>query len=103
MDKSYLSADILKILGQPTRIKIIDLLRSGEHCVCDIYPAIFEEQSNTSRHLNLMVAAGILRRRKEGAKIFYSIKHPEIFRMIDLATDIARQEVDHRIRSLGRA
>jgi len=103
MDRNHLSADILKILGQPTRIKIIDLLRDGERCVCEIYPAIHEEQSNTSRHLNLMVAAGILRRRKEGAQTFYGIKHPEIFRMVDLAADIARLEADHRIRSLGRA
>ena len=47
-------ADILKAIAQPTRLKILELLRDGERCVCEIFPAIDEEQSNTSRHLNLM-------------------------------------------------
>lgn len=103
MDKTDLRAEILKALGQPTRIKIIDFLREGERCVCEIFPAIEEEQSNTSRHLNLMVSSGILFRRKEGVKIFYAVKHPEILQMIDLATAVARQEVGHRLRLLEAA
>ena len=52
MDTTHFRAEILKALGQPTRLKIIDFLRDGERCVCEIFPAIGEEQSNTSRHLN---------------------------------------------------
>jgi len=37
-------AGILKALAQPTRMKIIDFLRDGERCVCEIFPAIAEEQ-----------------------------------------------------------
>jgi DNA-binding transcriptional ArsR family regulator len=40
-------AEILKVIAQPTRMKIIDFLRDGEQCVCEIFPAIAEEQSNT--------------------------------------------------------
>jgi len=67
-------AEILKAIAQPTRMKIIDLLRDGERCVCEIFPAIDEEQSNTSRHLNMMQGCGILARRKEGIKIMYRVK-----------------------------
>jgi DNA-binding transcriptional ArsR family regulator len=42
MDRTYLRAEILKALGQPTRLKIIDFLRDGERCVCEIFPAIGE-------------------------------------------------------------
>lgn len=96
MDKTHFRAEILKALGQPTRLKIIDFLRSGERCVCEIFPAIGEEQSNTSRHLNLMVSTGILSRRKDGVKIFYAVKHPEIFEIVDLATVIMTREITGR-------
>lgn len=89
-------ADILKALAQPTRLKIIEFLRDGERCVCEIFPAIGEEQSNTSRHLNMMLAAGVLSRRKEGLKIFYAIKHPEILEIVDIVTLIVKQETAGR-------
>jgi len=99
-DFATLRADILKTLGQPTRLKIIEFLRGGERCVCEIFPAIGEEQSNTSRHLNLMVSAGLLSRRKEGVKIFYAVKHPEILEIVDLAQQIMTQEITGRHRLL---
>jgi DNA-binding transcriptional ArsR family regulator len=89
-------ADIMKALAQPTRLKIIEFLRDGERCVCEIFPAIGEEQSNTSRHLNMMQAAGVLSRRKEGLKIFYAIKHPEILDIVDIVTRIVKQETAGR-------
>ena len=96
MDKTHFQAEILKTLGQPTRLKIIDFLREGERCVCEIFPSIREEQSNTSRHLNMMVSSGILFRRKEGVKIFYALKYPEILEIVDLATLIMTQEITGR-------
>jgi DNA-binding transcriptional ArsR family regulator len=39
-DTTTYKADILKALAQPTRLKIIDFLRNGEKCVCEIFPAI---------------------------------------------------------------
>jgi len=89
-------ADVLKSLAQPTRLKIIDFLRDGERCVCEIFPAIDEEQSNTSRHLTYMQTHGILSRRKDGVKIYYAVKHPEVFEIIDRATAIVRREVEVR-------
>ena len=89
-------ADVLKSLAQPTRLKIIDFLRDGERCVCEIFPAIDEEQSNTSRHLAYMQTHGILSRRKEGVKIYYAVKHPEVMEIIDRATAIVRREVEVR-------
>jgi ArsR family transcriptional regulator len=89
-------ADVLKSMAQPTRLKIIDFLRDGERCVCEIFPAIDEEQSNTSRHLAYMQTHGILSRRKEGVKIYYAVKHPEVFEIIDRATAVVKREVEVR-------
>jgi DNA-binding transcriptional ArsR family regulator len=99
-DISTFRADILKALAQPTRLKIIEFLRAGERCVCEIFPAIGEEQSNTSRHLNMMQAAGVLSRRKDGLKIFYAIKHPEILEIVDIVTLIVKMETTGRLKLL---
>jgi ArsR family transcriptional regulator len=93
---THYQADVLKSLAQPTRLKIIDFLRDGERCVCEIFPAIDEEQSNTSRHLVYMQTHGILSRRKEGVKIYYAVKHPEVLEIIDMATAIVRREIEVR-------
>jgi len=89
-------AEILKAIAQPTRLKIIEFLRDGERCVCEIFPAIAEEQSNTSRHLNLMQNCGILARRKEGVKIMYRIKHPEVLAILELASAVLKKEISGR-------
>ena len=91
-----LRAEILKALAQPTRLKIIDFLRDGERCVCEIFPAIAEEQSNTSRHLSMMLSAGVLSRRKDGLKIYYKIKQPEVLQIVDIVTHIVKQEISVR-------
>lgn len=93
-------AEILKALGQPTRMKIIDFLRNGERCVCEIFPAIGEEQSNTSRHLNMLLNSGILIRRKDGIKIYYDVKYPAVFEIIDLASIIMTHEITGQQRLL---
>jgi len=95
-----LRADVLKALAQPTRLKIIDFLRDGERCVCEIYPAISGEQSNTSRHLNMMLDAGVLSRRKDGLKIFYAIRHIEILDVVDIITAIVKQDISGRHKLL---
>jgi len=102
-DSFEIRAEILKSVSQPTRLKIIEFLRDGERCVCEIFPAIGEEQSNTSRHLNLMLSSGVLSRRKDGLKIYYAIKHPEILTIVDLATEIMTNEIMGRTRMLKAA
>ncbi len=96
MEPSYLCADILKALAQPIRLKIVELLADGEHCVCEIFPAIAQEQSNTSRHLQMMLKSGILSQRKEGLKIYYSLRHPEVLEIVHLAETMVDHETMRR-------
>ena len=92
-------AELLKAISQETRIRILELLRDGERCVCEIFPAIEQEQSNVSRHLNLMQKAGILSRRKEGLKIFYAVRYPEVLAILDIAGDLLERDL-HRLVNL---
>ena len=95
-ETALLRAEILKALAQPTRLKIVEFLRDGEQCVCKIFPAIGEEQSNTSRHLSTLQAAGILSRRKDGLKIYYAIKHPQVLQLVELARQLMVREITGR-------
>ena len=89
MNQYTARSTILSAFGQETRIAILEFLCDGERCVCEIFPAIGHEQSNVSRHLNLMLAAGLLTRRKEGPKIFYAVSTPEVLELLILAGVIA--------------
>ena len=65
---------IMKLLSDKTRLSIVRFLLDGEKCVCKIFPHVKRTQSTTSIHLGKLEKAGILKSRREGKKIFYSIK-----------------------------
>ncbi len=67
-------AEVLKSLAHPLRIAILDFLKDGEQCVCDIAKYVGSERSNVSRHLSVLVSCGVLECRKEGLKVIYSLK-----------------------------
>ncbi len=100
-DLLELKANVLKALGQPTRLKILELLRNGERCVCEIFPAIKEEQSNVSRHLALMKSVGILASRKQGQMVHYRVRDPQVFKLLDSANALLKSHVDER-KTLAR-
>jgi len=78
-----LKAEILKALAQPTRLKILELLRNGEKCICEIVPAINGEQSNISRHISLMQRSHLVTTRKDGVRVMVKVKDPKIFEILD--------------------
>ena len=78
-----LKAEILKALAQPTRLKILELLRNGERCICEIVPAINGEQSNISRHISLMQKSHLVTTRKDGVKVMVKVSDPRVFEILD--------------------
>ena len=67
-------ARILKALAHPSRLMIIDALENGEMCVCDLQRIVGADISTVSKHLSLMKSAGILKDRKAGLQVFYSLR-----------------------------
>jgi ArsR family transcriptional regulator len=85
-------AEIAKAIGHPLRVAIIDFLKDGEQCVCDIAQHVGSERSNVSRHLSVMVRAGVLGYRKEGLKVIYKLKTPCILDFFSCVTVVIRQQ-----------
>lgn len=80
---------IFKSLSDGTRLEIIEFLKDGERCVCEIIPSIGKAQSTTSKNLDVLYRAGILERRTDGKKTLYSIKHSEIFQLMREADSLS--------------
>jgi DNA-binding transcriptional ArsR family regulator len=78
-----LKSEVLKALAQPTRLKILELLRNGERCICEIIPAINGEQSNISRHISTMQKSHLITTRKDGVKVMVKVRDPRIFEILD--------------------
>jgi DNA-binding transcriptional ArsR family regulator len=76
-------ADVFRALGDPTRLKIILFLRAGERCVCEIVPHVGLAQPTVSRHLSVLTELGILRSRKQGNRVLYSVTDRRIFNAIN--------------------
>jgi ArsR family transcriptional regulator len=94
-------AEIAKAIAHPLRIAILDFLKDGEKCVCDIAAQIGSEQSNVSRHLSVMVKAGVLECRKEGLKVIYKLKSPCILDCFSCITACLKQQAKENEKMLS--
>lgn len=81
-----LKARFFKALADPLRLEILEYLRSGERCVCEIIPHLGIAQPLVSRHLALLKRCGLVKDRQEGNRRFYSITNPAVFNVIDAAS-----------------
>jgi DNA-binding transcriptional ArsR family regulator len=86
-------ADVVKAIAHPLRIAIVDFLKDGEQCVCDIAEYVGSERSNVSRHLSVMVNAGVLQCRKEGLKVIYKLKTPCILDFLSCVTACLKEQL----------
>jgi ArsR family transcriptional regulator len=93
-------AEIAKAIAHPLRISIIDFLKDGEQCVCDIAQYVGSERSNVSRHLSVMVKAGVLEYRKKGLKVIYKLKCVCILDFFSCVTGVLRQQAKENERLL---
>jgi len=74
--------NVAKSLSDPNRVRIVEALRQGELCVCELCDALDLTQSTLSTHLQVIRAAGIVRSRKEGKWSYYALT-PAAATMID--------------------
>ena len=91
-----MSADlvyIIKALADENRLRILNLLRNGELCVCDIEAVLGIKQSNTSRHLNRLKVADIIASEKKSQWVYYRLKD-ETFTKFPFISIIINDEVD---------
>lgn len=73
-----------KALAEPSRLEILNALRSGERTVTELLEATGLAQANASRHLQILFAAGFVQRRKDGVSIYYRLADSYVLRLCDL-------------------
>ena len=83
-----LKAEFFKTLGHPARIRILEVLRDGEHTVGALVPKIGIEASHLSHQLAVLRRANVVQTRKTGSTVVYSVVDPRIFQLLEVAKQI---------------
>jgi ArsR family transcriptional regulator len=95
--------DIFKALSDETRLRILKLLAHGELCVCDMVAAFDMIQPKVSFHLNVLKQAGLLKDRKDGKWMHYSIDDSDLFKrflILSIAERIPQEMLEEDMKRL---
>ena len=85
-------ADMFRLLGDPTRVRILfALLEAGELCVCDVAAVVETSETKVSQAMRLLRNAGVVRNRRDGRNIFYRLDDAHVRMLLDLS----REHVAH--------
>ena len=76
-------AEIFKVLGDPTRIKLLALLSASEMCVCDMADALGMKQSAISHQLRVLRGARLVKFRKDGKEAWYSLDDDHVVKLMN--------------------
>lgn len=98
-----LKANILFAVAHPNRIRILEFLQKNVHCNCELAPELDLEQSNLSRHLKILIEAGVLKSWKEGLRVNVQVADERVFKILDIAAALAKREVTSRAEALENA
>lgn len=79
-----LVAERFRALGEPARLGILQALRHGDRCVSDLEADTGLNQANLSRHLQVLSAAGMVRRRKDGLFVFYALADSNVLKLCEI-------------------
>ena len=94
-DKELINlSELFKILGDLTRIKIIWTLDNNEMCVCDIANVWNMTKSSISHQLSILKNAGIVRYRKSGKEVYYTLDDEHINKLYE----IGLEHIEHRMK-----
>jgi ArsR family transcriptional regulator len=96
-------AEIFQALAHPTRIAILDMLREGELAVGTFVERLELEQANLSQHLAVLRARQIVQTRKTGNQVFYTVRDPLIWKMLDLMQRYFQKQVGESMAILEQA
>lgn len=96
-----LKADFFRLLGHPARVRILELLQSGERTVGDLQAALGLDSSGTSQHLTAMRRQGLLESRRSGTSVFYRVRDPRIFQLLAIARQLLTSQLEEARDLLG--
>jgi ArsR family transcriptional regulator len=88
LERLHARTAILKAMAHPARLHILECLGEGERCVCDLQREVGSDISTVSKHLAVLCSAGLVRDRRQGTQVFYSLLTPcvlDIFACVEQA------------------
>ena len=100
-DALALVADRFRVLGEPLRLRILQLLLERERSVMELAEALQTSQPNASKHLRRLQDAGLVRRRQEGNAAYYSIADDSVVELCDLVCRHLAGRLARQARALG--
>lgn len=94
-------AELFRVLGHPARLRILELLRDGERSVGELQLALELDSSGTSQHLSALRKQGLLESQREGTSVFYRVKDPRTFQLLETARQILTSHLAESQALLG--
>ncbi|HEY0276706.1 MAG TPA: metalloregulator ArsR/SmtB family transcription factor [Solirubrobacterales bacterium] len=94
-------ADFFRTLGHPARVRVVELLREGEMTVGEIQVELGIDSSGTSQHLGAMRRQGILESRREGTSVYYGVRDPRVFQLLESARQVIGSHLEEASAMLG--
>lgn len=96
-----LKAEFFKTLGHPVRIRTLELLSVREHAVADLLREIDLEPAALSQQLGVLRRAGLVRTRRVGSSVHYSLAHPQVAELLAVARAILSEVLSGQVELLG--
>lgn len=97
-----LIADRFKALSEPTRLRILNTLRAGEHSVGELVDELDSSHANVSKHLQQLFKGGFVKRRKQGLNVYYALADRTVFKLCDIMCGRIETELKRHRRTLRR-
>ena len=91
-----LIAQRLRVIGDPLRIRALDLLRDGDLSVGELTERLGTSQQNVSKHLGVLLQAGIVSRRKDGTTSRYAIADRAVYDLCEQVCGALQQQLSER-------
>jgi ArsR family transcriptional regulator len=98
-------AKVIKSLAHPARLLMVDELKDGPRCVCELRDAVGLDLSTVSKHLSVLKNAGILQDERRGVQVFYRLKCPCVLDFFTCAESVLKKTARDHTKMLkdGRA
>lgn len=89
-------ASLFRTLGHPARVRILELLRDGEHSVGALQEALGLDSGGTSQHLAALRRIGLVESRKEGTSVYYRATGPRVFALLDVGRALIARSLEEQ-------
>lgn len=88
VDEAVDLAEMFRLLGDPTRVRILfALLEAGELCVCDIAAVVATSETKVSQAMRLLRSASVVRNRRDGRNVYYRLDDSHVRMLLDLSRE----------------